>query len=823
MVAGVGYVSPRPICDACQGEGTLEPSEPLGEYPPPPRDSPVVDLSEDQKKAVEGILGWFQKIPDKRAVLAGYAGTGKTTIIVELLKQLRGKCIVKVCAPTGKAASVLRHKGVHATTLHKLIYAPENVCSRCFQQVQGIKGFDKKLRCPNCKTETINLRWIRVPLVEADLVIIDESSMLSTSMVEDIESLAGKILYVGDHGQLEPIGDDPRIMREADMRLETIHRQAAQSGIIQLAHHMRRGSHPNNWEGDQYDDARVAGISKLIPRILARYDIVLCGYNKTRKAVNAAIRGFRGFDGALPQVGERLICLQNDSDLGIFNGLLVTVVQRRKSYTHPCYDLIDDAGNEYFDVMVQPDQFTEERKIEYNPKGIGLFDFGYCLTVHKCVTGDTLIETKDAGWTRIDKLADHKNRQTGTVATISGNIPFNQFVEREEGEILRLECEGGYSVSVTPDHKMRSFAEGTSSWEWVEAHNLNRGDFLRLRLGPVMDGRTGDVPLPPCPTGDVRARSISTPSTLTPDVAEFLGLMVADGTKYKSGIRLAKRYPDVVQRFAKLGENIFGIEAKFRPIEGTPSVEFNSTLLSEWLRLVGGMEPHAKFIPAAIMRAPKGLRPRFFRGLFEDGTVNVKDDCIDHIEWANADPEFVRTVQILLLEIGIISSINTKKRTPSLYIYSDGISIFRDLIGFVAKSKNQRLRNGRVAKNTRHRVPIDPADFDWRTSVGRNARRRGYVSRASALDLEMHDELLYHYVRIKNITRESGPSYCLSVPKSGSFLQNRFDGSNSQGSEWDSVAVIEQIARAWDPARWRYTAATRAAKRLEYWLPLGRL
>ena len=360
-----------------------------------------MELSADQKQAVDSILDWFHKSSEKRLSLAGFAGTGKTTIIVELLSRLFRKYTISICAPTGKAASVLRHKGVSATTLHKLVYAPETFCSRCFRPVQGIKGFDRKIRCPECKTASIKLRWIRVPLIESDLVIVDESSMLNKSMVEDIESLTRKILYVGDHGQLEPIGEDPRIMREPDIRLEQIHRQAAQSGIIQLAHHMRQGFAPAAWK-DEYEDARVVGVSKLIPRVLARYDIILCGYNKTRKSVNAAIRNFRGFKGPLPELGERLICLQNDSDLGIFNGLLVTVVRQRTSYELPRYDFVDDAGNEYFDIQILPEQFAEEKKIEFSPKGIGLFDFGYCLTVHKSQGSEwdrvAVIEQIARGW-----------------------------------------------------------------------------------------------------------------------------------------------------------------------------------------------------------------------------------------------------------------------------------------------------------------------------------------------------------------------------------------------------------------------------------------
>jgi len=382
MHAGIGFE--RATCPTCDGGGSLVEQEPAGEYPPAPRSKAVtLEMSEDQERAVDEVLDWFHESPDKRKSLAGLAGTGKTTIIAELLRRLKGKCVIRVCALAGKAAAVLRSKGVDASTLHKLIYAPETVCTRCMTGVKPFKPPKGKPRCPDCETQTIKTNWVRVPIIEADLVIVDEASMLNLSIVKDIEELTRKILYVGDHGQLEPIGEDPKIMREPDIRLEKIHRQAAHSGIIQLAHHVRVGSHPQKWDGSGYADARVVGLTKLIPRTLARFDIVLCGYNKTRKDVNAAIRKFRGFSGQLPEAGERLVCLQNDSDLDVLNGLLVTVIRKVKSYEYPRYDLIDDSGREYHDIMVHPDQFVEEKKLEYINKGIGVFDFGYCLTVHK--------------------------------------------------------------------------------------------------------------------------------------------------------------------------------------------------------------------------------------------------------------------------------------------------------------------------------------------------------------------------------------------------------------------------------------------------------
>jgi len=390
MTSRIGFF--RFECPTCGGAGSTEPYPQLGEYPPPgagfkiqdqdmtPAEPKAFILSEDQESAVEKIFSWIEST-EQSLTVGGFAGTGKTTIISHLLKELRGE--IAICAFTGKAASVLRNKGVPATTMHKLIYIPKVACASC-GLTQNSSTIKKDSKCDRCKSSNLKRSWSRVPGIAADLVIVDEASMLNADLVSDIESLAKKILYVGDHGQLEPIGKDPGIMRDPEIKLEHIHRQASGSGIIQLAHHMRRGSHPMRWDGSGFDDARVLGLRGLKFQNLNRFDMIICGYNKTRKAVNGVVRRGKGLLSPIPEFGDRVICLQNDMDLGVFNGQLFSVVRISTSDSYPKYDLVDDFGNEYFDIPMVPDQFVEEKKIDFTPKGIGLFDFGYCMTAHKC-------------------------------------------------------------------------------------------------------------------------------------------------------------------------------------------------------------------------------------------------------------------------------------------------------------------------------------------------------------------------------------------------------------------------------------------------------
>lgn len=313
-----------------------------------------MELTPEQQRAVDAFddlrLG-----RRRRLVMGGYAGTGKTTVIRAIVEHY-GASNVAVCTPTGKAAHVLRSKGVDAGTLHSLIYTP---------------------RVNKWGELSFSTRYLSDKL---DLVIVDEASMLSARMVRDLERKAHAVMYVGDHGQLEPISDDPGLMRRLDIELVQIHRQAEGSGIIDFAHHVRHGRNP-----------KAFGVEATVQRggsaDLVDFDVIIVGFNKTRVAVNRWIRKRRGYAGDHPQVGERVICLANNSDWGVWNGMLAKVT---KIDTEACrMDVATDDGPRR-GVPYDAEQFHRPStkvlpygKKRRGPPPVTLWDFGYVLTAHK--------------------------------------------------------------------------------------------------------------------------------------------------------------------------------------------------------------------------------------------------------------------------------------------------------------------------------------------------------------------------------------------------------------------------------------------------------
>ena len=304
-----------------------------------------MEITEEQKNVIRGVL---KDLNNKQYLrIGGFGGTGKSTIIKVLKHKLRNFAIG---AYTGKAANVLRQKGMYdARTIHNLIYYP-------------VKENDD---------ETI---WLRSPDIEFDGFIIDEASMVSKEIHEDLLSYRKPIIYVGDHGQLEPIGNKFNLMMDPDYKLETIHRNAGE--IAHFANHIRQGKNPNKFPSG--DKVKIINKNILTDDNLCKAEQIICAFNKSR--VNLKLRVRRSLNKEeVITVGEKIICLRNNKKSQLFNGMqgIVTEIHKRNRFSFISGDTL------YRNMLFDYNQFGKEKNEfeflnEENP-----FDYAYAITTHK--------------------------------------------------------------------------------------------------------------------------------------------------------------------------------------------------------------------------------------------------------------------------------------------------------------------------------------------------------------------------------------------------------------------------------------------------------
>lgn len=291
-------------------------------------------LSPQQEDALE-IVEKRLSIGEPVTRVFGYAGTGKTTIAKTLARSGGGN--VLFAAYTGKAASVLTRKGCPASTIHSLIYLPRGDAGAIIEKYKlllesdpGNEAYQEHLaeaRKMAGKPGFVLREPEMSPLKDADLLVLDEVSMVDEKMAKDLLSFDVPILALGDPAQLPPVGGEGFFTaggeKSADAMLTQIHRQALDSPVLALATEARTAG----WKRIPYMDGMV--VPEIGRKAAAGFDQVLVGTNKTRWQKNLTLRKLRF--GKLPTEdlvqGEKIIVLQNDQDRRVLNGQQFYVLQ----------------------------------------------------------------------------------------------------------------------------------------------------------------------------------------------------------------------------------------------------------------------------------------------------------------------------------------------------------------------------------------------------------------------------------------------------------------------------------------------------------------
>jgi exodeoxyribonuclease-5 len=363
--------------------------------------APTVQLTEEQAAAIERVRDWFTAwhpfVHNGPFRLFGPAGTGKTTLARHIGPALNAKRVV-FGTFTGKAARVLRTKGVPATTIHSAIYALDfrtekrarlAAAERELAQVNETYAapLDRMAAADDLTREIDTIRaelrrpaFTLNPMSEwayADLIVLDEVSMVNEKIARDIESFGVPVLVLGDPAQLPPIeGGGHYTAAAPDVLLETVHRQALESPVLALATHVRLG-------GSWADRLVKVNLAEAMAA-----DKVLVWKNSTRWNLTRKMREKQGLPLDQPVVGDEVICLVNNKDLGIFNGQQFEVLAAKRTNEFWELELLDeDEHSAWYLAAADGFQGWEQEKAAkgraYWAGDVGLFTFGRVLTVHK--------------------------------------------------------------------------------------------------------------------------------------------------------------------------------------------------------------------------------------------------------------------------------------------------------------------------------------------------------------------------------------------------------------------------------------------------------
>ncbi|MCD8028311.1 MAG: ATP-dependent RecD-like DNA helicase [Erysipelotrichaceae bacterium] len=335
-----------------------------------------ITYDETQMKAIQTF---FQT---SIMILTGGPGTGKTTIveaIIKLYTKLNPDNEIALVAPTGRAAKRLSEvTGLEACTIHRLLKW-------------------------DLHTNTFAVNEDN-PL-NIDLLVIDEFSMVDSELFSNL-LLASKhvsqILLIGDDQQLPSVspGHVLKDLLESYMiptvELHTIYRQAKESGIIQLAHHIRNDEYTDedfiNYKDINFMSCESSDIVKNVSILVSKamdegYDFDdiqvlapmyngVAGIDALNEALQALLNPADSYKNELKvgkrifREGDKILQLKNRVDDNVFNGDIGTLIEINYKDN---FEYMNDT------IVVQYD----ESIVEYTSSDFYTITHAYCMSIHK--------------------------------------------------------------------------------------------------------------------------------------------------------------------------------------------------------------------------------------------------------------------------------------------------------------------------------------------------------------------------------------------------------------------------------------------------------
>lgn len=279
--------------------------------------------TDDQRLATDRLVDFLTDDSSQIFILRGSAGTGKTSLITSLVKNLPSGVKFVLLAPTGRAAKVMsQYSNLPASTIHRHIY---------FTSAKAGK-FSFRLKI-NQHNDT--------------LYLVDEASMLglqsedsTVSLMEDVLEYVftghrNKLIFIGDHAQLPPVRQSysPALnahvlqryfyMNVTEAQLNAVVRQQLQSNILYNATKLRDQMKedppelPRFKKGPDFTDLRDR--SEIFDWLSYSFDssrvdnsIVLVRSNKRANIYNTQIRQRILRRESELDAGDRLMTVKNN-------------------------------------------------------------------------------------------------------------------------------------------------------------------------------------------------------------------------------------------------------------------------------------------------------------------------------------------------------------------------------------------------------------------------------------------------------------------------------------------------------------------------------
>jgi len=309
-----------------------------------------------------------------------------------------------------------------------------------------------------------------------------------------------------------------------------------------------------------------------------------------------------------------------------------------------------------------------------------------------CVSPETLVITEQ-GLSRIKDISSVRTEYSDLNKPIYGLGGFNNATDFYYGGVqntLKITLANGFMIECTPIHPLWN---GT---EWVKSKDIKVGDLFPVQYGQQVFGKGLDVSGFKNSDHPSALRYI-TKESLDDDLFYLLGLIHADGKYRGPQITITNKKDQEILNFIEL----YGFMLQQSGIHH----QLTSINLASFLEFLGFKHwTKNKEWPDKLFECSKSQLRSFIQGLFDgDGTSNSNPSKRGNITFTSMCRSFIRDLQTVLLNFGIVSSVHMEEKAPTnkvsvwsmlynLEITDYFAHVFYEQIGFRLGRKQQNKK-----------------------------------------------------------------------------------------------------------------------------------
>jgi intein/homing endonuclease len=322
------------------------------------------------------------------------------------------------------------------------------------------------------------------------------------------------------------------------------------------------------------------------------------------------------------------------------------------------------------------------------------------VIIVSCVTKDTYLLTPQ-GYRKMESIID--SSKTGAYYTndytvygrdkfYQGNIVVNSGKVKTNNITTRLG-----SLECSEEHKLWAFKEG--KYGYFKSSELSVGDYISLRYNQQIYGNQDHVGFQP--TKD-KNKNLFLCDTITHDIAYFVGLYIAEGYARKifSENGNVKGGQIIISCGDDITEALDKIKIKYSKVDKFHYV-INSLHLVKFLEFIGfdiTKKAPTKIIPEKVLSWSKSNIIALLRGMFDGDGCATKTG---KISYTSTSPELIRQVQLILSNMGILSSLYSNLVAPTERVKVFSRVYILEITGLFAKKFYEEVGFGFERKQIR--------------------------------------------------------------------------------------------------------------------------